>query len=102
MPYFLRVLHDGRAEVCIWVDGEVIYLQFPSIDDIKVAGRPPLQIVGHTISFPANETGITTAEAVLCLRQQMMQRGNEGVLLAFAEHGTDHAAILWLYKEILP
>ena len=117
MPYFLRVLHDGRAEVCeassptlevpshsgkIWVDGEVIYLQFPSIDDIKVAGRPPLQIVGHTISFPANETGITTAEAVLYLRQQMMQRGNEGVLLAFYEHGTDHAAILRLYKEILP
>ena len=117
MPFFLRILHDGSAEVCesksptlevpshlgkVWLDGDVICLQFPSIDDINVVGRPPLQIVGHMIRFPADQMGITAAEAVLYVRQKMMQKGNEALLLAFAEHGTDHSAILRSYKDILP
>jgi len=119
MPFFLRVGDDGKARVCetnsspmgtdgpvhkgkIWLDGEVICLQFPSIDNITVAGRAPLQIVSHMIRFPANEQGITAAEAVLHIRQQMLEKGNENLLLAFAERGTDHSAILRLYKEILP
>jgi len=116
MPFFLRVLRDGLTEVCeansptlevpshlgkIWLDGDVICLQFPSIDDIKVAGRPPLQIVSHVVRFPASEKGIAAAEAILDVRQRMMQKGNEALLLAFAERGTDHSAILRLYKEIL-
>ncbi len=119
MPFFLRVGDDGKAKVCetnssqlgldgpahkgkIWLDGDVICLQFPSIDNITVAGRPPLQIVSHMVRFPADERGMTAAEAVLHVRQQMMQKGNEALLLAFAERGTDHSAILRLYKEILP
>jgi hypothetical protein len=115
MPYFLRIGHDGNAEVCeaksdtldvpnhlgkIWLDGELICLQFPAIEDIRVEGRPPLQIVGHMVCFPADEMGITSAEAVVFVRQKMLQEGNEGLLLAFAERGTDHAAIMRLYKEI--
>jgi hypothetical protein len=80
----------------------VICLQFPSIDNITVAGRPPLQIVSHMVRFPANDAGITAAEAVLDVRQRMLQKDNEDLLLAFAERGTDHSAILQLYKEILP
>jgi hypothetical protein len=117
MPFFLRVGHDGKATVCetksstldvpphigkIWLDGDVICLQFPSIDNITVAGRAPLQIVSHMVRLSADEKGITAAEAVLNIRQQMMQKGNEAVLLAFAERGTDHSAILRLYKELLP
>jgi hypothetical protein len=54
------------------------------------------------VRLSADEKGITAAEAVLNIRQQMMQKGNEAVLLAFAERGTDHSAILRLYKELLP
>lgn len=117
MPFFLRVGHDGTAKVVetksseldvppslgkIWLDGEVICLQFPSIDNITVSGRAPLQIMSHVVRFPADENGMTGAEAILHVRQRMMQKGNEALLLAFAEHGTDHSAILRLYKEILP
>lgn len=117
MPFFLRVGHDGKATVCeaksstldvpshmgkIWLDGDVICLQFPSIDDITVAGRAPLQIVSHMVRFRADEQGMMAAEAVLHIRQQMMQKGNEALLLAFAERGTDNSAILRMYKEILP
>jgi hypothetical protein len=116
MPFFLRVGHDGTAKVVetksseldvatslgkIWLDGEVICLQFPSIDSITVAGRSPLQIVSHMVRFPADEKGMTAAEAVLHVRQQMMKKGNEALLLKFAERGTDHSAILRLYKEML-
>jgi hypothetical protein len=116
MPFFLRVLHDGSAEVCesksptlevpshvgkIWLDGDVICLQFPSIEGIKVAGRPPLEIISHMVRFPADEMGIAAAEAILHVRQTMMKKGDEALLLEFAEHGTDHSAILRLYKEIL-
>jgi hypothetical protein len=116
MPFFLRVGHDGKATVCeaksstldvpphlgkIWLEGDVICLQFPLIDNIAVSGRAPLQIVSHVVRFPANENGIAAAEAILDVRQRMMQKGNEALLLAFAERGTDHSAILRLYKEIL-
>jgi hypothetical protein len=116
MPFFARVGRDGKATVCeaksstldvpphkgkIWLDGDVICLQFPSVDQITVGGRTSLQIVGHLVRFPADEQGITAAEAVLHIRQQMMQKGNEALLLAFAERGTDHSAILRLYEEIL-
>jgi hypothetical protein len=117
MPYFLRIGHDRKAEVCeaksdtlnvpshcgkIWLDGDIICLQFPAIEDIRVEGRPPLQIASHMVRFPADEMGITSAEAVVYVRQKMLQEGNEGLLLAFAERGTDHAALMQLYKEILP
>lgn len=117
MPYFLRIDHDGKAEVCeaksdtldvpshlgkIWVDGEIICLQFPAIEDIRFDGRPPLKIASHMVRFPADETGVTSAEAVVFVRQKMLQEGNESLLLAFAERGTDLDAILRLYKEILP
>jgi hypothetical protein len=117
MPFFLRILDDGRAEVCesksptldvpshvgkIWLDGDAICLQFPSIEDIKVAGRPPLEIVSHMVRFPADETGVAAAEAILHVRRTMMTKGEEALLLAFAEHGTDRSEILRLYREILP
>jgi hypothetical protein len=117
MPFFLRILDDGSAAVCesksptldvpshvgkIWLDGEVICLQFPSIQDIKFAGRAPLEIVSHMVRLSADEMGIAAAEAILHVRQTMMKKGEEALLLAFAEHGTDRAAILRLYKEILP
>src|SRR5262249_2501658 len=116
MPFFWRIGHDGNATACevksptldvprhlgkIWLEGDVICLQFPLIDNIAVSGRAPLQIVSHVVRFPANEEGIAAAEACLDWRQRMMQRGNEALLLAFAERGTDHSTILRLYKEIL-
>lgn len=117
MPFFLRILDDGRAEVCesksntldvpfhvgkIWIDGDVICLQFPAIEDIKVAGRQPLEIVSHLVRLSADEMGIATAEAILRVRRTMMKKGEEALLLAFAEHGTDRSEILRLYREILP
>ncbi|MBR1329880.1 hypothetical protein [Bradyrhizobium ottawaense] len=117
MPYFLRILDDGRAEVResksptldvpshvgkIWLDGDAICLQFPAIEDIRISGRPPLGIVSHVIRFPADESGITAAEAVLTIRRTMMTKGEENLLLAFAEHGTDRGEILRLYRELLP
>ena len=117
MPYFLRIDHDGKATVCeaksptldvpshlgkIWLEGDVICLQFPLIDNIVVSGRAPLQIVSHLVRFSADEKGLEAAEATLQVRQLMMQKGNEALLLAFAERGTDRTAILRLYKEILP
>jgi hypothetical protein len=116
MPFFLRILDDGGAEVCesksptldvpshvgkIWLDGDIICLHFPAIEDIKVTGRPPLEIVSHMVRFPADETGMVAAEAVLHMRQTMMKKGEETLLLAFAEHGTDRSEILRLYRELL-
>jgi hypothetical protein len=45
--------------------------------------------------------GMRAAEATLFLRKEMLTSGEEGLLLAFAENGTDRTAILRLYKEIL-
>jgi RNA polymerase-interacting CarD/CdnL/TRCF family regulator len=116
MPYFLRILDDGRAEVCesksptldvpshlgkVWLDGDIICLQFPAIEEIKVAGRSPLELVGHLVRLPADETGIAAAEGVLRLRQKMMDKGGDALLLAFAERGTDRSEILRLYGEHL-
>lgn len=117
MPFYLRIQDDGRAAVCesessdlnvpshlgkVWLDGDLICLHFPSIDEITIAGRPPLQIVSHVIRLPADEGGVATVEAILNIRQTMMKPGNEALLLAFAEHGTDHSAIRRLYNEALP
>jgi hypothetical protein len=116
MPFYLRIRDDGSAEVCeskaskleipshlgqIWIDGDIIFLQFPSVDDIQVAGRGPMRIVSHLIRFPANEAGITSAEALLYVRREMLTEGNEPLLLAFAERGTEHSKILELYEELL-
>jgi len=90
--------HVGR----IWLDGDVICLQFPAIEDIKVAGRPPLEIVSHLVRLPADETGIAAAEMILHVRRTMMTKGDEAPLLAFAKHGTDRSEILRLYRELLP
>ena len=79
MPFFLRVGHNGKAKVCetnsstlgldgpahkgkIWLNGDVICLQFPSIDNITVGGRAPLQIVSHMVRFKADEKGIMAAK----------------------------------------
>ena len=117
MPFYLRILDDGNAEVResasptldvpshlgkIWLDGDVICLQFPAIEDIRVAGRPHLEIVSHLVRLPANETGIAAVEAILHVRQTMMKKGEEALLLAFAERGTDNSEILRLYRELLP
>ncbi|WP_316227715.1 hypothetical protein [Bradyrhizobium sp. SZCCHNR3015] len=116
MPFFLRVGRDGQATVCetqssklhvpdylgkIWLDGEAICLQFPSIENIKVAGRAPMQIISHMLRFSADEKGMLAVDAVLRLRQQMLQKGNEKILIALAERGTDNSAILQTYREIL-
>jgi hypothetical protein len=89
--------HHGK----ISVDGDVIHLMFPELNDIQFDGYPLLQIVAHTISFRADEDGMRAAEATLFLRKEMLTSGEEGLLLAFAENGTDRTAILRLYKEIL-
>jgi hypothetical protein len=117
MPFFLRIMDDGSAAVCesksptldvpshvgkIWLDGDVICLQFPAIEDIKVPGRPPLEIVSHLVRFPADETGVAAAEVILHVRRTMMTKGEEALLLAFAEHGGDRSEILRLYRELLP
>ncbi|WP_375763895.1 hypothetical protein ACE10X_44525 [Bradyrhizobium sp. Pha-3] len=117
MPYFLRILDDGRAEVResnsptldvpshlakLWLDGEVICLQFPAIEDIRIAGRSPLEIVSHMVQLPANETGVAAVEAILHLRRTMMEKGGQALLLAFAERGSDRSEILRLYREHLP
>jgi hypothetical protein len=52
------------------------------------------------IRFPADEKGMIAVEAILHLRQRMMQKGNEALLLAFAENGTDLPAILEIYREM--
>jgi hypothetical protein len=117
MPFFLRIDHDGMATACeaksptldvphhlrkVWLEADVICLQFPLVDNIAVSGRVSLKIVSHVVRFPANEKGIAAIEAILDVGRRMMQKGNEALLLAFAEHGTDHSAILRLYREIAP
>jgi hypothetical protein len=77
----------------MWVDGEMIHLQFPAIEDIRLHGRPALRIASHMVRFPADLQGMTSAEMVLFLRRDMMKKENEGVLLAFAEVGSDLPAI---------
>jgi hypothetical protein len=112
--YAIRINSSGQGEIIkvqsldvpshlgkIWVNGDVIYLSFPTISNIEISGRPPLQIVEHMITFPADESGMTAAEAILHLRQRMMDKGNEGLLVAFGERGTDISAIMELYKKIL-
>ncbi len=89
--------HRGK----IWLDGDEICLTFPAIENIRIADGPPLKIVAHTLHFRADEDGIRSAEAVVYIRQLMLQKGNEGVLQVFAQNGTDHSAILKLYKRIL-
>jgi hypothetical protein len=84
------------------MEGEMICLQFPAIEDISIPARPPLKIGRHTLRFPADLQGIASAEMVLFLRRDMMKKGNEAVLLAFAEVGDDPKAILQVYKKILP
>jgi len=97
----------GRVEIpphfgTMWIDGEIIYLQFPAVEDILVPGKSPLRIASHLVRFPADLQGMTSAEMVLYLRRDMMKKKNEALLFAFAEVGNDPAAILRLYKEILP
>jgi hypothetical protein len=98
---------QGRIEIpphwgTMWVDGEIIHLQFPSVEDIRAPGKPLLRIASHVIRFPADLQGMTSAEMVLYLRRDTMKKENEALLLAFAEIGNDLAAIFRLYKEILP
>ncbi len=81
----------------IWLDGDLIYLAFRPIENIN----PPLRMVAHVVSFPADEEGITAVEGILNIRRHMMQKGNEALLLKFAEVGADPSAIVRLYNNIL-
>lgn len=99
---FLSPLEVPAHWGTIWVDGEIIYLQFPEIADIQVPGRPPMRIASHLVRFPADLQGITSAEMVLYLRRDLMRNENAGLLQAFAEVGDDKPALFRLYKKILP
>lgn len=116
MPFFLRTRSDGTTEVCetqrpeldvpdhlgkIWIEDGAICLLFPAVEGIHIAGLPPVSIVDHMVRFSADENGMSAAEAILEVRRRMMQ-GNEALLFEFAKRGTDRAAILQLYKAMLP
>lgn len=86
----------------MWIEGEMIHLRLPTIEDIQVPGREPLRIASHVLRCPANTDGLASVEMVLHLRRDIMKSENRAVLLAFAEVGNDLPAIFQLYKRILP
>ncbi|WP_076863833.1 hypothetical protein [Bradyrhizobium mercantei] len=86
----------------IWAEGEILYLQFPAIEEITCEGKPLLRIAGHVLRFPANSEGLRSAQMVLHIRRDMLKKENEGLLLVFAQVGDDLRAILDIYKKILP
>jgi hypothetical protein len=86
--------HRGK----LWLDGDTIYLSFPAINDIKISGKPPLKITDHIITFKTNEKGLEALEAVLIVRQEMLEKDSE-LLGTFAEKGTDVSAIMQLYIQ---
>jgi hypothetical protein len=110
--YAIRILSDGSGEIIkrpsmevpahrgkIWVDDKLIYLSFPAVLDVRTLGKPPREITDHVVSFAPSEQGLMALEAILMVRQDMLEKGNDDLLDIFCAKGTD--IIMKLYKDIL-